>query len=301
MTILRIESVVFGVEDLELSIRFLDDWGLEKIETGTKGAVYATPENQPIVLRHMDDPELPPAVEAGSTAREVVWGVDSQEALEVIGSELSSDRDVTTDKFGGLHTADEHGFGIAFRIADISNAETETPIYNIGDEVSRLNARHWPGENARPLRLCHVVFSVPAEGHLEAARFYIDRLNFRISDQTGDGGTFMRADGATYHHMLYLLHRADRKGWNHFAFETNDFDEFMALGTRFSEKGWKTESGPGRHSLGSNWFWYFHSPLGGSIEYFADMDHMDDDWEPRFWDEAPPYARWMLGDKLIRY
>lgn len=301
MTILRVESVVFGVEDLDTCVRFLEDWGLEKIEAGKKGAIYATQENQPIVLRHMDDPELPPAIESGSTAREVVWGVDSKEGLEAIGSELSSDRNVTTDSLGGLHTVDEHGFRIAFRVADIADTPTAAPTYNFGDNVSRLNARNWPGENAQPLRFCHVVYSVPVEGHREAAQFYIDRLNFRVSDQTGDGGTFMRADGSTYHHTLYLLHRGDRKAWNHFAFETTNFDEFMTLGNRFAEKGWETESGPGRHSLGSNWFWYFASPLGGSIEYFADMDRMDDDWEPRVWDEAPPYARWMLGENLIRF
>jgi hypothetical protein len=36
--------------------------------------------------------------------------------------------------------------------------------------------------------------------------------------------------------------------------------------------------------FGSNWFWYFISPLGCHVEYDADMDLHDDTWVPR---EAP--------------
>ena len=53
------------------------------------------------------------------------------------------------------------------------------------------------------------------------------------------------------------------------------------------EKGYQSFWGPGRHQLGSNWFWYFNSPLGCHIEYDADMDRHDDSWKPR---EALPGA-----------
>ena len=39
--------------------------------------------------------------------------------------------------------------------------------------------------------------------------------------------------------------------------------------------------------LGSNWFWYFNSPLGCHVEYDADMDLHDDTWVPR---EVPSTA-----------
>jgi hypothetical protein len=33
--------------------------------------------------------------------------------------------------------------------------------------------------------------------------------------------------------------------------------------------------------MGSNWFWYFNSPLGCHVEYDADMDLHDDQWTAR--------------------
>jgi hypothetical protein len=55
----------------------------------------------------------------------------------------------------------------------------------------------------------------------------------------------------------------------------------MLAGTRFLEKGYESFWGPGRHLMGSNWFWYFKCPLGCHIEYDADMDLHDDDWVAR--------------------
>ena len=54
-----------------------------------------------------------------------------------------------------------------------------------------------------------------------------------------------------------------------------------SAGRRFSEKGYETFWGPGRHIFGSNWFWYFNSPVGCHVEYDADMDLHDDDWVAR--------------------
>jgi hypothetical protein len=33
--------------------------------------------------------------------------------------------------------------------------------------------------------------------------------------------------------------------------------------------------------MGSNWFWYFNSPLGCHVEYDADMDRHDAQWQAR--------------------
>ena len=55
----------------------------------------------------------------------------------------------------------------------------------------------------------------------------------------------------------------------------------LLAGTRFVEKGYQSFWGPGRHKFGSNWFWYFNSPLGCHVEYDADMDLHDTQWQPR--------------------
>jgi hypothetical protein len=55
----------------------------------------------------------------------------------------------------------------------------------------------------------------------------------------------------------------------------------LQAGQRLESKGYQTFWGPGRHLFGSNWFWYFNSPLGCHVEYDADMDLHDDRWVAR--------------------
>ena len=52
------------------------------------------------------------------------------------------------------------------------------------------------------------------------------------------------------------------KGVEHFTFHMAGPTEVLQAGTRFAAKGYRTFWGPGRHLLGSNWFWYFNSPFG---------------------------------------
>jgi hypothetical protein len=84
MTITRVERVVYGVVDLGECTRFFEDFGLARL-AGTR---FATQTGQVVELRAADDPSLPPTAEDGSTIREIVWGVDSAEALGVLAAEL---------------------------------------------------------------------------------------------------------------------------------------------------------------------------------------------------------------------
>ena len=76
MTILRIEEMTYGVEDIIKCSEFLEIWGLQKVSIQNNMALFKTYENQLIRLRFMDDPLLPPSYEDGPTLREVIWGVD---------------------------------------------------------------------------------------------------------------------------------------------------------------------------------------------------------------------------------
>ena len=293
--------MTYGVTNLETCVEFLENWGLDKVECGTEGALFKTSENQIIKLLLKDEASLPPTNEKGSTVREVVWGVNSKSAKDLIARELSSDRNLSEDVEGTLHTQDDSGNYIGFKLADVANAEVPKPELNFHENVERLNERAWPEERAHPIRIGHIVYSIEREGNWQAAKFYMDRLNFRLSDRSKDGGTFLRCEGSGFHHTIFLFHRQGTKRYfNHVAFEVSSFDEIMTGGSYMIKRGAQSISGPGRHSLGSNLFWYFKNPCGGDIEYFADMDRMDDDWEPRFWDESPPYARWMIGDDILK-
>lgn len=297
MTIQRIESLVYGAEDVAEGIRYFEDWGLEAVENGSTGAIFRTPENQTIHVRAADDSGLPASPEGGSTMYECTWGVDSGESLDAIGAELEKDRPVTADSDGTLRAIDETGFAIAFCLADRTPAAPEAPMVNLHTDVTRINAPIDPEtRRAVPLRIGHVVFHIPEDGNEAAAEFYMERLNFRLSDRARDTGDFMRCEGSQDHHTLFLAHRQNITAFNHVAFEVRDFDEIMLGGKFMKSRGWQPTTTPGRHIMGSNMYWYFKNPSGGATEYFADMDRLDENWEPRIWDTSPGYAMWSLDD-----
>ena len=135
----------------------------------------------------------------------------------------------------------------------------------------------------RPRSIGHIVLWVP---DLDRARdFYTERLGFRLTDSYRDRSCFLRAEGSNDHHNLFLIKKEDIPGGlHHIEFHVGDFNEVMMGGRRLTEKGWKTYVGPGRHTLGSNYFWYFKTPCGGAMELACDMDYADDDWEAKEWE-----------------
>jgi catechol 2,3-dioxygenase-like lactoylglutathione lyase family enzyme len=298
MIINRIEAVTYGVDDIAAGIRYFTDWGLEIVESGAAGATFRTAENQLIDLRPRRNGGLPSAPDGDrSTAREVVWGVEDTASLLAIAAELAKDRDIREDSAGTLHSHDENGFGIGFRVEDRQLSSAEPSAVNFNERVQRLNRDVVAPAKASPIRLGHVVYN-SAKGLGDApSDFYLNRLGFRLSDRTLDGGDFMRCAGSKDHHTLFLTRRQETASFNHIAFEVRDFDEIMVGGTHMKAQGWAQETVAGRHILGSNMYWYFRNPCGGNTEYFADMDRMDDAWEPRIWEKNPGFSLWTVEGK----
>jgi catechol 2,3-dioxygenase-like lactoylglutathione lyase family enzyme len=294
MAILRIESVIYGVEDVEACTRFYGDVGLEQLEASPGGALFRTPVHQHVAIRRLDDPALPPPVSPGSGIREIVWGVDTREGLEAIGRELSLDREVRVDADGTLHSRDMTGFGIAFRLADVVPAPDWVRDYNGPTRIDRVNREVVAHGRPQPVRLIHIAMDVPKEGHDAANDFYIRRLRFKPIDDSKPVGIFMQCEGDLFHHNLLLVHRTDRASTNHLAIEVRDFDEVIEAGNFMTDRGWKESRRLGRHTLGSNVFRFFQSPCGGRIEFVHDMDRMDKSWKTRVWETPPPHHLWMV-------
>jgi catechol 2,3-dioxygenase-like lactoylglutathione lyase family enzyme len=290
----RIEEVHFGVEDVAECVRFFDDFGLERVENGASGATFRTPAGQSVALRALDDPSLGPAVEPGSSIRRVVWGVDGDASLRALADDLARDRDVDQDADGVVHTRDETGFGLAFRVAQPTGFVPDRRGVNQTGAVGRWNEPLAPYERARPIRICHVALNIPKDGRERAVAFYTDRLGFRITDDLLDMGTFMQAPGDDDQHTFLLCHRPDRAGINHVAYEVRNFDEVVEGGNFMVKAGWKEARRLGRHTIGSNVFRFFHAPCGGRVEYAADMDRVDERYGPHVYEQRPPHHLWML-------
>jgi Glyoxalase/Bleomycin resistance protein/Dioxygenase superfamily len=287
MQIIGVERAILGVEDMSASRRFLTEFGLASTESAATGATFTTRDGSEVVLRGLGDADLPAPIVGGSTIREIVWGVASKSDLERIGASLERDRAVRVDQEGVLHSTDDDGYAIAFRVTRRRPFEAAANQLNIfGAEPNRApNVRVDFSSPIEPYTIGHIVLFTPDVER--AAKFYVERLGYRITDRFKGGfGTFLRSSGSSDHHTLFLIRRPE-KGLHHISYHLTDVNEVMLGGKRMIERGWKTAFGPGRHTLGSNYFWYLQTPCGGAMEYAADMDRADDNWKAGEWDYRP--------------
>ena len=139
MSIQRVETISYGVDDIGLCTRFLENWGLEKVEISRAGATFRTPENQIIILRLIDDEVLPPTSDRNSTAREVIWGVEKSADIDKIGAELTKDRSVTLDTANVLRSRDDSGNHIGFMVSQASVSSVRAKGLNFHKNIGPRN------------------------------------------------------------------------------------------------------------------------------------------------------------------
>lgn len=279
MNIIGLQYLVFGVDDVDACRQYMLDYGLSAVGDGSRLEAL---DGTAVIILDKDNPTLPAPMGTASTLRETVYAVADEQALLAIEHELRKDRDVSRGADGVLRCIDDMGFALGFQIAERRSlglaAETiNAPGDNVGRQVNQLGA--YKDMPALPRSLSHVVYFVPDSVRAEA--FYA-RLGFVCTDRFQELGPFLRPAGSLDHHCLFLIQTpAFMKGIEHFTFHMGGPTEVMMAGSRFVEKGYESFWGPGRHQLGSNWFWYFNSPLGCHVEYDADMDQHDDTWVAR--------------------
>jgi catechol 2,3-dioxygenase-like lactoylglutathione lyase family enzyme len=290
-----IDAAVFGVADLREAERFLGDWGLRKARSGGFGADYACVDRSEVSVRPVDSPQLPPAIEPGSTLRELVWGVKSRRALDAIADTLARDRSASFDSGGTLHSVDDCGLAIAFRLTRRKALKTRPGAFNAPGCVRRVDRPAPYYDRALPREISHVVLGVPDIAAVEG--FYCARLGFRVSDRYVGRAVFLRAAPAGNHHHLFVLNSADGKvHFNHIAFKVRDIHEVIGGGQALAARGWETHAGPGRHYPSSACFWYFKSPLGGAAEYAADEDMVTAKWRARRFVMSPEnFSEWRFN------
>jgi catechol 2,3-dioxygenase-like lactoylglutathione lyase family enzyme len=291
MSIVGLEAVVFGVDDVATSVRFMSDLGLEAIETGASGANLAvSPEGSEVCIRKAADAGLPPAVESGSSVREIVWAVSDRAALDALAASLSRDHDLKVDATGRLSMIGPGGFGLAFAVT--AATREATPLM---PAARRPNTRVTGYDRAIPDHLGHMGVFTPRVD--EMADFYLNRLGFTLSDSVRGFGKFVRAPGSINHHNFLIANRP-QPGMQHVSLRLRDIDE-MGVATRYLEaRGWQKIWGPGRHRPGSDLFVFFRNPAGALVEYHCDEDFIIDPtrWTPQefdptdmqIWGDRPP-------------
>lgn len=283
VNILGLDALVFGVDDVGACTRYFLDYGLQGHPTSASGGRFEALDGTAVIIKAAADPLLSPRMAGHSMLRETVYGVADAATLDAIEGELRRDREVVRLNDGAIRSIDDAGFTLRFqttlrRAFSALPERVNSPGAPAQRGVNELGLQ--TGFEIAPRTLSHAVYFVPDFAKAEA--FYVERLGFRCTDRFAGVGPFLRPAGSPEHHTLFLIQTPPfMKGLEHFAFHVSGPTELMAAGTRFIERGYQSFWGPGRHIFGSNWFWYFNSPLGCHVEYDADMDLHDDSWTAR--------------------
>ena len=137
----------------------------------------------------------------------------------------------------------------------------------------------------QPQRLAHAVLN--SDSVASAQAFLEQALGFVLADRTKIMA-FMNCNSD--HHTL-ALGDTDNNALNHIAFVMPTLDAVMRGGGRMKDAGHPIEWGPGRHGPGDNAFNYFIDPFGTVIEYTAEVEQIDDSYQPG----APSDWTWPPG------
>ena len=296
MAITGIDQVCFGVDDLPRCRDFFRDWGLESVSDGETGDDWATLNGSIVSLRPIDDPALPAAFEDGNTIREIIWGVESEADLDRLRPVLSETPGFD-EQDGTLRGTDPNGLSVAFRVTRTRDVDIEPSETNSWGRVRRVDTPSTVYERAQPIEIGHAVLFT---NNLEAAGAFYRSIGFHLSDEYPGRGQFLRCAERGGHHDLFLLETPQgRHGLNHLAFTVRDIHEIFGGGLHMSRCGWDTQLGPGRHPISSAYFWYFHNPAGGLIEYYSDEDYLTENWTPRAIEPGPTkFAEWAISGGL---
>jgi catechol 2,3-dioxygenase-like lactoylglutathione lyase family enzyme len=283
MNIIGPDYLVFGVDDVKACTDYLTTFGLKPVEVSDAGGRFEALDGTGIIVRHRSDPQLPDALPTSTMLRQQIYGVADQETLDQIADELSRDRKVQRLADGTIESHDDFGFALKFQLTIRRTLDMPAEKINAPGAPAQRKPNEigvWEEMPALPRSLSHVVLFVPDIDI--GTDFYCNRLGFVITDELKGAGPFYRPKANDDHHTLFFIRTPEyMKGCEHLAFHMAGPTELMLAGTRFVRAGYQSFWGPGRHKFGSNWFWYFNSPLGCHFEYDADMDKHDDSWVAR--------------------
>jgi catechol-2,3-dioxygenase len=269
------------VPDLAVAEGFLQDFGLE---TGAKdGALIAQCPGR--------DQEQVRLVEAPAKRLHHVaftlrpGSLDAvREALERAGTPVIEPPAGASE--AGLWVRDPDGTAVQLLDEEPAPARPIAEVrQNVGATRQRIGVAQWltARDDVLPRRLGHtLLFTAQPQRMTE---FYTETLGLRVSDTIHGLVTFLNA-GPGDHHVFGFI-ASSHKGFHHASFEVPSIDAIALGADRMTGKGRPAGWGLGRHTIGSNFFHYNPDPWGSWIEWFSDIDQIDDCWIAKDWDVPP--------------
>jgi catechol-2,3-dioxygenase len=179
--------------------------------------------------------------------------------------------------------------GTAVQLLDEAQAPARPAaevLVNVGGSRQRIGVAQWQQatRDVMPRRLGHTLLFTAQPEQMTA--FYTEVLGLRVSDRIRGLVTFLNA-GPGDHHIFGFI-ASSHRGFHHASFEVPSIDAIALGADRMRAAGRQAGWGLGRHTIGSNFFHYNPDPWGSWIEWFSDIDQIDDHWVARDW-QVPPH------------
>lgn len=268
--IAALRSVALTVPDLAAAERFyVETWRLSVAGRGD-GVLYlrGSGSDHHLLALHAA-PGTPQILKVTLRARSAQALAAVAAATRAAGGQVVRDPAPAPDPAGGTALVIRDGDGRFFEVVH-------------GDATRMADA---PVPPDQPVRLAHAVLNCHA---VEVTRAFLEQaLGFVLADRTRIMA-FMNCDAD--HHSL-ALGDTDNDALNHIAFVMPTLDAVMRGGGRLKDAGMPPQWGPGRHGPGDNAFNYFIDPFGIVIEYTAEVEQIDDTYQPG----APTDWTWPAG------
>ena len=189
MSILGVESVLFGVDDVAENARFWADFGLPMESMSESEAVFRLASGSRVIVMAHGDARLPsPDPFAGNGVKLTVWGVDTAENLDKIATSLATEVAVTRDADGTVYATCPDGQPIALRVWDKRPVVSEASPVNTPASYPRFNQHRIWRQRAIPKTINHVVFFSP--DYVGSFEFYERHFGFRYVDHSKGVGIF---------------------------------------------------------------------------------------------------------------
>jgi catechol 2,3-dioxygenase-like lactoylglutathione lyase family enzyme len=271
-----------AVPDLEVADGFLTDFGLETTDTGA-GLTAQCPGRSQVQVRMVEGP-VKRLHHAAFTLRpgslDYILGSLERAGTPLIEPPAGADE-------GGTWIRDPDGTAVQLLEAEPAPARPVAEVLvNSGASRQRVGRAAWREVTAdtRPRRLGHSLLFTAQPAVM--TDFYTRVLGLRISDTIRrDSVTFLNA-GPGDHHIFGFI-SSTHPGFHHASFEVPSIDAIAIGADRMRSRGRPAGWGLGRHTIGSNFFHYNPDPWGSWIEWFSDIDQIDDCWVAGDWDVPP--------------
>ncbi|OUM86330.1 VOC family protein [Parageobacillus thermoglucosidasius] len=251
----KLGYVALDVTDIERSSQFYENMvGLQPVSKIENQIAFfrCSRDHHNIVLYQAEDPGL----------RRVGLEVETPEQLEIAFEHFTKaglePKEVEKEELKLLCQ------GRSFRFREPNTGI----LFELYSDMMQMGQEYKPTVT-KIARLGHVVVHTK---HFDSAlKFFMDVMNFKVSDYLGDGFAFMRCFPNPYHHSFALSSGKENK-LHHVNFMVTDMDDIGTARNRLLANDVRIVFGPGKHAPSTSIFLYFLDPDGITVEYSFGME-----------------------------